>query len=147
MTAEEKLKEPDHRIILPTHHFEKYVDLTQKEASHDPQFLPKMAPEATKKLNLNFSEGTALRCLDQIVCSNDIMEARNQIRAAQEVGKTLRQELEDARGCTAGVIVRAKEHRLGLTIKDFVLEHKEKQREEAQAAAAKASAYQSKCSK
>ena len=55
-----------------------------------------MAPEATKKLNLNFSEGTALRCLDQIVRSNDIMEARNRIRASQEVGKTLRQELEDA---------------------------------------------------
>ena len=54
------------------------------------------------------------------------MEAYNRIRAAQEVGKTLRQELEDARGCTAGVIVRGKEYRLGLTVNDIVLEHKEK---------------------
>ena len=79
-----------------------------------------MTPEAIKKLDLNFSEGTALRCLDQIVRLNDIMEVCNQICATQEVGKTLRQELEDARGCTAGVIVRAKEQRLGLTIKNFI---------------------------
>ena len=64
MTDDEKLKEPDRSIILPTHRFENYVDLTQKEASCDPQFLPKITPEATKKLDLNFSEGTALRCLD-----------------------------------------------------------------------------------
>ena len=89
MTTEEKSKEPERRIITPTHRFEKYVDLTQKEASLDPQYLPKMTPEATKKLNLNFSEGTALRCLDQIVRLNDIMEVCNRICATQEVGKTL----------------------------------------------------------
>ena len=89
MITEEKSKEPECKIIIPTHRFEKYIDLTQKEEFLDPQFLPKMTPEVTKKHTLNFSEGTALRCLDQIVQSNDIMEARNQIRAAQEVGKTL----------------------------------------------------------
>lgn len=41
--------------------------------------------------------------------------------------------------------MRAKEHRLGLTIKDFVQEQKSKQREEARAAVEKASAYQSQC--
>ena len=58
------------------------------------------------------------------------MEARNRIRTNQERGKTLREELADARSCTTGVIVKAKHHRLGLTVKDFVKEAKETQREE-----------------
>ena len=44
------------------------------------------------------------------------MEARNRNRENQERGKSLREELESARAATAGVIVRAKEHRLGWTV-------------------------------
>ena len=69
------------------------------------------------------------------------MEACNRVKAAQERGKTLREELADARSCTAGVIVKAKHHRLGLTIRDFVKESKEKQREEVRVAAEKLRAY------
>ena len=92
----------------------------------DHKYLPQIDCDNVKKLRLNFSEGTALRCLEQIVQSNDITEARTRIRANQERGKMLREELADARSCTAGVIVKAKHHRLGLTVKDFVKESKEK---------------------
>jgi len=67
MTTEEKSKEPERSIIIPTHRYEKYVDLTENVPLLDPQFLPTVTPDATKKLALNFSQGTALRCLDQIV--------------------------------------------------------------------------------
>ena len=55
-----------------------------------------------------------MRCLEQIVQLNDVMEARNLVKAAQKRGKTLQEELADARLCTTGVIVKAKHHRLGL---------------------------------
>ena len=82
-----------------------------------------------------------MRCIEKIVQSNDIMEARTHSKANQERGKTLREELEDAHSCTAGVIVKAKHHRLGLTVRDFVKESKEMQREEVRVAAEKQRAY------
>ena len=66
--------------------------------------------DRVKKLHLNFSEGTALRCIEQIVQSNDIMEAHTHIKVNQDRGEILREELEDARLRTAGVIVKVKHH-------------------------------------
>ena len=141
MTDDEKSKEFERNIIFPTHRNLHYVDLTKKTSTFDPSYIRTVTPEATKKLKLNFSKGTALRCLDTIVQSNDIMEARNRIRSNQMRGKTLQEELEAARGCTAGVIVKAKEHRLGLTVFDYVRESKEKKDEETRVAMEKAAAY------
>mmetsp|Transcript_25328 Transcript_25328/g.29831 ORF Transcript_25328/g.29831 Transcript_25328/m.29831 type:complete len:179 (+) Transcript_25328:1555-2091(+) len=81
MTDDEKSKEFDRNIIFPTHRNLHYVDLTKKTSTFDPSYIRTVTPEATKKLKLNFSKGTALRCLDTIVQSNDIMEARNRIRS------------------------------------------------------------------
>lgn len=111
MTAKELEREPSRNIILPTHRKMNFIDMSgASKPTHDAKFLP---PVNTVKLN--FSCGTAMRCLDKIVQSNDIMEARNRNRDNQERGKTLKEELESARAATAGVIVRAKEHRLGWT--------------------------------
>ena len=69
------------------------------------------------------------------------MEACNRVKAAQEREKTLQEELADARLCTTGVIVKAKHHCLGLIVRDFVKEAKEKEREEVCVAAEKYCAY------
>ena len=143
MTEEEKEKEPSRNILIPSHRNERYVDLSKKTPTFDQKYYPTVEPDTVKNLRLNFSQGTALRCLERIVQSNDIMEARCRVKSAQNKGKTLREELEDARSCTAGVIVKAKHHRLGLTIKDFVKEGREKQKQEARDAIEKLRVYQS----
>ena len=143
MTNEEKEKEPSRKILIPTHRNERYVDLSKNTPTFDKKFYPTVDANTTKNLRLNFSQGTALRCLERIVQSNDTMEARCRIKAAQDKGKTLHEELEDARSCTAGVIVKARHHRLGLTVKDFVKEGRQKKKEEARAAEEKLRAYQS----
>ena len=110
MTEEEKEVEPSRKIVIPTHRNVNYIDLSKKAPTFDHKYIPSLPSDSVKKLKLNFSEGTALRCLEQIVQSNDIMVARSRMKAAQVRGKTLRQELEEARSCTAGVIVKAKHH-------------------------------------
>jgi len=130
------------KIVIPTHCNQNVVDLSKNTPIFEHKYLPKVDSDSVKKLRLNFSEGTALRCLEQIIQSNDIMEACNRTKASQERGKTLRDELADARLCTAGVIVKSKHHRLELTVKDFVKESKEKQKEEAHVAGEKQRAYQ-----
>ena len=124
MTDKEKSKEPIRNIIIPTHRNKKYVDLTETVPIFGPQFIPQATLDTTKEINLSFSEGTSRRCLDQIGQYNDIMETRNRIQVAQESGKILREALEEARGCTAGVVVKSKHPRLGLAIKYFVKEGK-----------------------
>ena len=105
-------REPSHNIILPTHRKLNFIDMSNgSKPTLDAKFLP-----LVNTVKLDFSRGTAMRCLDKIVQSNDIMEARNRNRDNQERGKTLKEELESARAATAGVIVRAKEHRLGWTV-------------------------------
>jgi len=81
MTTEEKSKDSERSIIILTHRYEKYVNLTTNAPSLNPQFILTVTPDTTKKLDLNFSEGTALRCLDQIIQLTNIMEARNRICA------------------------------------------------------------------
>ena len=120
MIDDEKSKEAERKIIFPTHCNLHYVNLTKKTSTFDPSFIRNINPDATNKLKLNFTQGNALRCLDAIVQSNDIMEACNRIWSAQIRGSTLREELEAARGCTSCVIVKAKEHRLGLTVFDYM---------------------------
>ena len=92
---------------------------------------------------LNSSEGTVLGCLERIIQSNDIVEVRYCVKVTQNLGKMLQEELEDARSYTTGVIVKARHHRLGLNIKDFVKEGREKQKEDARAAEEKLRAYES----
>ena len=141
MTDDEESKEAEQNIIFPTHCNLHYIDLTKKISTFDPSFIRIISPESTNKLKLNFTQGTALRCLDTIVQSNEIMETRNCIWSAQIRGKTLREELEAARGFTSGVVVKAKEHRLRLTVFDYVRESKEKKDEENHVALEKAAAY------
>ena len=59
---------------------------------------------------LNSSEGTVLGCLERIIQSNDIVEVRCCAKVTQNLGKTLQEELEDARSYTTGVIVKARDH-------------------------------------
>ena len=112
MTVRELEREPSRNIILPTHRKVNFVDMSNcLNPTVDTKFFRPVETE-----ELNFSRGTAMRCLDKIVQSNDIMEARNRNRENQERGKLLKEELESARAATAGVIVRVKEHRLGWTV-------------------------------
>ena len=87
MTDDEESKEAEQNIIFPTHCNLHYIDLTKKISTFDPSFIRIISPESTNKLKLNFTQGTALRCLDTIVQSNEIMETRNCIWSAQIRGK------------------------------------------------------------
>ena len=136
MTDDEKSKETDRNTIFPTRRNLHYVDLTKKTSTYDPSYIRTVTPETTKKLKLNFSKRTALRCLDTIVQSNDIIEARNRIWANQMRGKTLQEESEEARGCTAGVRAKTRTYRF-----DYVCELKEKKDEETRIAMKMAAAY------
>ena len=76
MTDDGKSKETERNIIFPIHCNIHDVDLTKKTSTSDPSYICTVTPDVTKKLKLDFSKGTALRCLDTIVQPNDIMEAR-----------------------------------------------------------------------
>lgn len=56
-------------------------------------------------------------------------------------GKTLQEELEEALGCLTGVILKVKEHRLRLTLFEYVRESKEKKDEETRVIMVKADVY------
>ena len=80
----------------------------------DNKYLP--AKKGMKEEKLNFTSGTALKCLDSIVQHNDIMVARERIKENQDEGKLLKEKLKGAKRITSGIVIKSGKHRLGLTV-------------------------------
>ena len=90
-------------------------------AIYDPKFLS--TPRQEPKEKMNFSSGTAAACLDAIVQSNDLMEARGRIKVRRNQGQEFVEEMKKLKGLSTGKIFKLGKCRIGETVFQVVKEN------------------------
>ena len=95
-----------------------------------PTFDPTLAVVlfTAEKQILNYGIGTMAWCLDSIVMSNDLQDARSKLRERQETDKSLKEKLIESKKITAGNLSKASSCRIGKTILDIQKVNVEKRR-------------------
>ena len=117
MTYDEVEREQETDIIIP------YIDTITTaniSSSDDPTFDPHFinTPQSSSKDQLRFTRGTAVFCLETIVNSKKLMEARKKIKVKREEGKTVKEHIQSAKKVTPGFLSRT--CHLGKTVLDVV---------------------------
>ena len=72
---------------------------------------------------MNFSSGTAAASLDDIVQSNDLMEARGRIKVRRNQGQEFVEEMKILKGLSTGKIFKLGKCRIGETVFQVVKEN------------------------
>ena len=141
MTLKEKSR--DHHkannIILPQRYFndDKSTDSETISATSCSAFSMYNNPPSTfnnsqeqASIDLNFSYGTAQKCLEAIVKDSDLQMARERIKENLSTGKTIKEQLKEAKRLTSGIVFKCNTTRLGQTVFDACKENIEKKKQE-----------------
>ena len=66
--------------------------------------------------SLNYSIGTAQTCLNAIVKDSDLQRARERIKSNLDAGRNIKEQLNEAKRLTSGVLFKCSTTRLGQTV-------------------------------
>ena len=117
MTAEEKNKEGTGDVILPFKGND-CIDTAAAKALLDVKYLKKEHKVPT----LNYNNPNSAFCIDAIVQHEDLMSARERIKKEKDNGASVRDKILASKKVTAGHLVKAGTHRIGMTVFDVIHE-------------------------
>ena len=109
-------------------------DIVYNLEREDESLMPTIAkeylhPTTNTTTTLNFNDGFAAECLDTIIQSNDIYQARERIRKRQEVGSSIKKRLAKFQKFAAGNHIKASTNRLGKdTLEPMIECYRERER-------------------
>ena len=78
---------------------------------------------------LNFSSGTSQACLDAIIKDSDLQKARERIKENLNNGKSIKEQLREAKRITSGIVFKCNTTCLGQTVFDACRENQMKKNE------------------
>ena len=91
-----------------------------------PTFDTKFLKKEKQMPKLNFTTGDSAFCIDSLIHHKELLKARDRIKKEQQHGLTLKDRLKTSKRITAGILVKARSHRIGKTVFDIVKEEQKK---------------------
>ena len=135
MTASE-IQNESCKIILPSSMKPNQVSASSSSINNETSSTSDAPPDShniettgTQQSSLNFSTGVSAECLNALVGSQQLMEARERIKREKANGEDLATRLKAAKRITAGFVWKEGTNRLGKTVFE-VCKEKHKQKKE-----------------